>query len=157
MTTESKNNEKDLLLFEFFLDKIENTTHLNLVVMNILNKNLPEDLINKFILWFHKKGVLDTRYISCLNTELINKMYTKISNESIIKLIESIDTKKNPCIIECNICKNDIENAHCYECGHMFCLDCITKHKRSIRLRNIEYTCPQCRKVIVNNPIKLFF
>ena len=76
-------------------------------------------------------------------------MYKKLSDESLISLVKSIDTDKNPSIIQCNICKNDIENPHSYECGHLYCLDCINKHKRSFRVRGIEYTCPQCRTVVL--------
>jgi hypothetical protein len=150
------NTPDDILLYECFLDKIEKSSTLNTVVLNILNKNLPSEIINKFLLWYHKKCIIDSKYSNALDNELINKMYSKLSSESLIKLLESINTTRNPCINQCNICQNAIENPHCYDCGHVFCLDCINKHRRSVRLRNNEYNCPQCRKPVLNDPIKIY-
>lgn len=147
---------EQILLYECFLDKIEKSSILNTVINNILEKNLKPEITNKFILWLHNKCITDSKYINSLDNNLIDKIYGEMTNETLIKLMESVDTKKNPCIIECNICQNQVENPHCYECGHIFCLECMNKHKRSVRLRGNDYNCPTCRKNVINDPIKIF-
>tara|TARA_B110000208_G_C11601993_1_gene370382 strand:- start:352 stop:816 length:465 start_codon:yes stop_codon:yes gene_type:complete len=149
--------KKDIFLYESFLDRIDKPSTLNSIVLNILNKDLPKDIVNKFLLWFHNKCISDSKYTKALDRELIDKIYSQLEKESIVKLLESIDTSKNPSIIECSICKDHIENPHCFECGHIFCLECINKHKRSISIiRSNNYNCPTCRKIIINDPIKIF-
>lgn len=151
------NDIKDeFILYECFLDRVDRNI-LNRVIINILNKeDVPDEITNKFILWFHKKCVMDSKYSDSLDCELITKMYNRLNTSSIIKLISSIDHNKNPSIIECVICQSKVENPHAYQCGHIYCHECIKKHKRTCRVRNIEYCCPKCRKQITTEPIKIF-
>ena len=60
-------------------------------------------------------------------SQLKNKMYKKLSVESLISLVKSIDTDKNPCIIQCNICKNDTHNKQLLRIGNTFSLT-LNKH-----------------------------
>ena len=149
-------DKNENLLYECFLDKIEKPSYLNNVISNILDKDIPDNKLDSFLLWFHKKCILDSKFSNCLDSPLINKIYLKLSNESMLKLLDSIKTDKNPCIIECSICQQNIENPHCYSCGHVFCLGCINKYKRNSILRNNEYSCPQCRQIISEDPIKIY-
>ena len=48
------------ILYEFYLDRID-ISHLNKVLSSILNKDLSEEVLDKFIIWIHNKCILDSK------------------------------------------------------------------------------------------------